>query len=186
MLKWTGRMLRDVVRFGWVNQSPAMSATILLLLLAAFVALPASADPAIWELKGRKGSVLLLGSIHMMRESDYPLPDNVMAAYEESDRIIMELDMDDLDPMMAQSLITSIGMLDDGRSLRDVMGARDYERASRKLSAMGLELDLDSRGFGLRSQRYAMIVDDGVVTALQVEEGGAFEVSSAEAVLAAL
>ncbi len=52
--------------------------------------------------------------------------------------------------------------------------------------AMGLELDLESRGFGLRSQRYAMIVDDGVVTALNVEDGGAFEVSSAEAMLAAL
>lgn len=37
MLKWAGRMLRDVVRFGWVNQSPAMSATILLLLLVGLV-----------------------------------------------------------------------------------------------------------------------------------------------------
>ena len=52
--------------------------------------------------------------------------------------------------------------------------------------ALGLELDLNSRGFGLRSQRYAMIVDDGVVTAVNVEQGGAFEVSSAEAILAAL
>ena len=52
--------------------------------------------------------------------------------------------------------------------------------------ALGLELDLDNRGFGLRSQRYAMIVDDGVVTAVNVEQGGAFEVSSAEAILAAL
>ena len=52
--------------------------------------------------------------------------------------------------------------------------------------ALGLELDLNSRGFGLRSQRYAMIVDDGVVTAVNVEEGGAFKVSSAEAILAAL
>ena len=51
---------------------------------------------------------------------------------------------------------------------------------------LGLELDLTGRGFGLRSQRYAMIVDDGVLTALNVEAGGAFEVSSAEAILAAL
>jgi peroxiredoxin (alkyl hydroperoxide reductase subunit C) len=52
--------------------------------------------------------------------------------------------------------------------------------------ALGLELDLNSRGFGLRSQRYAMIVDDGVVTAVNVEEGNAFKVSSAEAILEAL
>ena len=49
--------------------------------------------------------------------------------------------------------------------------------------ATGLEVDLSSRQMGLRSQRYAMIVDDGVVTALEVEAPGQFEVSSAEAIL---
>ncbi len=52
--------------------------------------------------------------------------------------------------------------------------------------ALGLELDLTARAFGMRSNRYAMIVDDGVVTLLNNEEPGAFEGSSAEAVLAAL
>jgi len=52
--------------------------------------------------------------------------------------------------------------------------------------AVGLELDLVARGMGVRSQRYAMIVDDGVVSALAVEEAGKFEVSSAEAMLARL
>ncbi|ODN66587.1 putative peroxiredoxin [Methylobrevis pamukkalensis] len=37
-------------------------------------------------------------------------------------------------------------------------------------SALGLDLDLSSRGLGLRSQRYAMIVDDGIVKSLDVEE----------------
>ena len=52
--------------------------------------------------------------------------------------------------------------------------------------AMGLELDLIERGLGLRSDRYAMIVEDGVVTLLNREEPGSFDVSSAETVLAAL
>ena len=52
--------------------------------------------------------------------------------------------------------------------------------------AMGLELDLTPRGLGLRSDRYAMIVEDGVVTLLNREEPGNFDVSSAETVLAAL
>ncbi len=52
--------------------------------------------------------------------------------------------------------------------------------------AVGLEMDGSGFGMGVRSQRYAMVVDDGKVTALNVEEPGAFEVSSAEAVLAAL
>jgi len=52
--------------------------------------------------------------------------------------------------------------------------------------AVGLELDRTSGGMGMRSKRYAMIVDDGVVTALHVEEPGKFERSSAEAMLALL
>ena len=52
--------------------------------------------------------------------------------------------------------------------------------------ALGLELDLSARGLGVRSSRYAMVVEDGVVTLLNVEEPGGFEVSSAEAVLEAL
>lgn len=52
--------------------------------------------------------------------------------------------------------------------------------------AMGLELDLTARGMGVRSLRYAMIVDDGTVAHLAVEPGGEFGVSSAESVLAAL
>ena len=52
--------------------------------------------------------------------------------------------------------------------------------------AVGLELDASGFGLGLRSQRYAMVVDDGVVTTLNIENPGAFEVSSAESVLGAL
>ncbi len=49
--------------------------------------------------------------------------------------------------------------------------------------AIGLELDGSGFGMGARSQRYAMIVNDGVVEALHVEEGGEFRVSSADYVL---
>jgi len=49
--------------------------------------------------------------------------------------------------------------------------------------ALGLEFDLVARGMGVRSQRYAMIVDDGVVKALSVEAPGKFEVSDAESML---
>ncbi len=53
-------------------------------------------------------------------------------------------------------------------------------------SALGLTFDASGFGMGTRAQRFAMIVDDGTVTALNVEEPGAFEVSSAEYVLGQL
>ena len=52
--------------------------------------------------------------------------------------------------------------------------------------AVGLVMDGTKFGMGKRSQRYSMIVDDGVVKSLNVEEPGAFEVSSAEHMLGQL
>jgi glutaredoxin/glutathione-dependent peroxiredoxin len=52
--------------------------------------------------------------------------------------------------------------------------------------AVGLENDNSNYGMGMRSKRYAMVVENGVVKALNVEQPGSFEVSSAEAVMKAL
>jgi peroxiredoxin (alkyl hydroperoxide reductase subunit C) len=52
--------------------------------------------------------------------------------------------------------------------------------------ALGLEMDLTARGLGVRSQRFALIAKDGVVTHLAVEEGGALDISRAEIILTAL
>jgi peroxiredoxin len=49
--------------------------------------------------------------------------------------------------------------------------------------ALGLELDASGFGLGIRSQRFAFYAEDGIVKDLEVEKPGAFEVSSAEAML---
>ena len=57
-------------------------------------------------------------------------------------------------------------------------GSADFAKAT------GLTLDLTARGMGLRSNRYSMLVVDGVVTTLNVEGPGKFEVSDADTMLA--
>jgi peroxiredoxin len=52
--------------------------------------------------------------------------------------------------------------------------------------AVGLTMDGTGYGMGLRASRYAMLVDDGTIKALNVEAPGAFEVSSAEAMMKVL
>ncbi|MGI9263822.1 MAG: TraB/GumN family protein, partial [Gammaproteobacteria bacterium] len=106
------------------------------------VATAEAAGPTVWELKGRGGSVLLLGSIHLMRQSDYPLPPVVGKAYDQVDHLLMELDIDSLDPIMAQGLIVSMGRLEEGKTLRDVMGRSDYRLASDKISDLGMDLEM--------------------------------------------
>ena len=49
--------------------------------------------------------------------------------------------------------------------------------------ALGLELDASGFGMGTRGQRFAMVVEDGVVTQLHVEAAGEFKVSAAEYIL---
>ena len=71
-----------------------------------------------------------------------------------------------------QGISTEIVMLADG--------------SAKLATALGLELDLTARGLGMRNQRFALIAKDGTVTHVAVEAAGAFEVSKAEAVLAAL
>ena len=56
-------------------------------------------------------------------------------------------------------------------------GSGDFTRA------LGLELDASKNGMGQRSKRYSMIVEDGVVKQLNLEQPGAFEVSSADYML---
>ncbi len=52
--------------------------------------------------------------------------------------------------------------------------------------ATGLEMDLTGKGLGLRCQRFAMVVEDGVVKSLAIDPPGAFEKTSAESVLGTL
>ncbi|MBK8174109.1 MAG: peroxiredoxin [Rhodospirillales bacterium] len=65
-----------------------------------------------------------------------------------------------------------------------VMMVADGDAAFTK--AAGLELDLTGKGLGLRNQRFSMVVDDGVVTVLNIDPAGAFEKTSAESLLAAI
>jgi peroxiredoxin len=68
----------------------------------------------------------------------------------------------------------------DGKVTMLADGSGDFARA------VGLELDARKMGLGVRSQRYSMVVDNGVVKAINIEKPGQFEVSSAEAMLQGL
>jgi peroxiredoxin len=68
----------------------------------------------------------------------------------------------------------------DGKVRMLADGSADFTRA------LGLELDLTARGMGVRCQRFSMLVDDGVVKALNIEAPGKFEVSDADTMLTQL
>lgn len=125
------------------GRAPGRVLPFLIFLLAAA---PASgqtaAQPAIWQLDGPSADVLLLGSVHLLRDRDYPLPDNIMAALERSECVVFELDMDDLDPLGSQALFQSLGRMPEGVSLQDMLGPSAYARAAERSRELGIDLDL--------------------------------------------
>jgi len=96
----------------------------------------------LWQVSGRHNRVYLLGSIHLLREQDYPLPRAVFAAYEDAESLVMELDMDDMDPVEGQLLSNELGLIKDGRELRDLMGAAPYAEAEKLALAAQVPLAL--------------------------------------------
>ena len=93
----------------------------------------------LWELHGKRNTVYLLGSIHVLRPSDYPLADTVLAAYAKSSALVMEVDLAELaDPHM---LATLAGLrLPEGVTLPTVLGAERYARADALAREAGVPL----------------------------------------------
>jgi len=108
------------------------------LLPVAALADSAGHPVTLWMAEGTSNHVYLLGSVHLLREEDHPLPRVIDEAYDEAETLYMELDMDDLDPLLMQATINRLGMLEEGTSLRDVMGEELYEEAM----AVAVELEI--------------------------------------------
>jgi uncharacterized protein len=122
-------------------------------LTATMVALAASltcgtaaADPAAWRIEGKNGGeVALLGSMHVLRASDYPLPALVDDLYARADVLVMEIDLDDLDPASMQSALVTAALLPPNETLASVLDAEVYDEAARSAKAIGLDLALLDR-----------------------------------------
>jgi uncharacterized protein YbaP (TraB family) len=118
-----------------------------LLLLLCAVAATARGDDGghpltLWRVDGNANAIYLLGSIHLLRPEDHPLPRAIDAAYEEAEVVVMELDMDDLDPARTQAAFNSAGVMTDGTTLRDLMGEEHYRSAEEAAAAIDVPLDM--------------------------------------------
>ena len=107
-----------------------MRILVMTLLLAAHIASADGHPVTLWKAAGENNSVYILGSIHLLREQDHPLPDVFMSAYNDAEAIVMELDMDDMDPLETQQLFNQHGMLESSTTLGDLLGEEAYAAAA--------------------------------------------------------
>jgi uncharacterized protein YbaP (TraB family) len=103
-------------------------------------AAPVVVDPApkhcLWRVDGGRSPVYLLGSIHFLRESDYPLPEAVQAAFGEAGVVAFEVEMDSIAGAAATMLAK--GMLPADQKLSDVVSEATWQRVEAALEATGL------------------------------------------------
>lgn len=107
------------------------------LLLAAGVA-SAQERHALWSIQGRSNTVYLLGSVHFLRPGD-ALPKVVDEAYRDAEKIVMEIDMDDLDPVAAQQTTLQLGLLPDSQTLESELGPETYRKVVDQAGSVGLD-----------------------------------------------
>jgi uncharacterized protein YbaP (TraB family) len=103
----------------------------------------ARADTALhplWELHGTHNTVYLLGSIHVLRPSDYPLPAVVQDAYRNAASLVMEINLAGIDAEQVQAQMLASALLPEGKSLPQVMGQSRYARAQSLTRDLGIEL----------------------------------------------
>ena len=114
--------------------------------LLCAVSVSAQAEPAAWRVTGEDtGELLLLGSIHYLRQEDYPLPSNIDELYQQADTLVMELDLDDLDTLSVENLFVEAGTLPPGSSLQTVLTPAVYELAETRSAEFGLDLAFATR-----------------------------------------
>jgi uncharacterized protein YbaP (TraB family) len=114
-------------------------------LCALLLCVTARADGALhslWELHGKHNTVYLLGSIHVLRQSDYPLAPAVLDAYSNVKAVLMEVNLEEITSAQVQAEMLTSAILPEGKTLPDVLGRERYERADALAHEVGVELSL--------------------------------------------
>jgi uncharacterized protein len=119
-----GRFKRGFV--GWLS------------LLGLLGGVTAHAEAPVWAIKGAKNTVYLAGSVHLLRASESKLPAAFDTAYADSAALVMEIDMDDLNPTEAQGLMLEKGVYTDDDTLSEVIGKDRFAKLDKQASEMGI------------------------------------------------
>jgi uncharacterized protein YbaP (TraB family) len=110
-------------------------------LLALVVANLAFADEhhPLWMVHGKHNKVYLLGSIHLLPASE-ALPAVTEEAYRDAEKIVMEIDLDDLDPGAAQKLTMELGVFPPGQTLAAQLGPEAAAKVDADAKRLGVSM----------------------------------------------
>lgn len=111
-----------------------------LLALASAAVQAAPPTPMLWKLQRGGHTVYLLGSFHMLRETDYPLARSVDAAFDDAEKLVFELSPQDLESPASASLAASLARYSGGGTLSASLDAPRRKALEQLLASKGLSL----------------------------------------------
>lgn len=100
---------------------------------------PRGAMASIWRVSSATATVFLTGSVHLLRESDHPLPPVYDEAYERSEKLLFEVDPGAPEDPAAAGRIANAARLPSGETIREHVGEETYELLRAYLKEQGIE-----------------------------------------------
>ena len=104
------------------------------------LAATAAAQPLVWRVQGAGATHYIAGSVHALRDSDYPLPVAYANAYAATAQLVLEVDISETDGGRARQAALAAGKLPRGRTLCKALGERDCAAAEKLAKTAGLSL----------------------------------------------
>ncbi len=101
-------------------------------------AAPATARHSLWKVQSKNRTVYLLGSVHVLKAEDYPLPAVMESAYTNAAILVFETDMDAMEQPATQFKILSKAMLPEGETLAQQLSPAVYKQFTNHLHEAGL------------------------------------------------
>ena len=95
----------------------------------------------LWKVQSPQNTIYLAGSIHVLQEHHYPLHRVFDEAFNESSRVIFEVDLDELSSPLAQMHMVKKGLYLNGETLLSVLSPERYALAKEKLTTLGLNIE---------------------------------------------
>lgn len=100
------------------------------------------ANSLLWKIEGNDAmeTSYLYGTIHMINEEDYFLPDGTMSAIDAADEVVFEIDMNEMNDMGTMMGLMSKAFMKDGKTISDLLSKEDYKLLEDKFAKLGLPM----------------------------------------------
>jgi len=122
-----------------------MKKYVLCFVLSLIIVLPAAGHSVVWKVSTDSTEMYIGGTIHILRDSDYPLPTAFDEAYDASDLLVFEVDVEDLGDPEVQKTIMSKGAYPEGQSLDQVLSEEAYKELEEHCTSLGLPMEAINR-----------------------------------------